>query len=491
MFRGVAGASALLLIARGLIGPFWGMQSPIIAECVLAISVICALLAGDRRGRPVQALGHARWAPAVLVLVAAIVAFLPILSMPLITDDYIHLRQIASGEAPTPLGCLTRSCGGPQFFRPLGFATYWGEWELWDTAAMPRHAFDLILHAVCSLLFLLLVQRLGVAPPFDWLIGLLFAWNGIRAEAVAWPAARFDTLVLLFALAAALCVLRGGRAGLIGSVLATAAACLCKESAYVLPVLLALLLGRAALTRAGRVLIASNAAVATAIFAWRWVVLKGIGGYLQTDGATPTVFQFNPMVMVRTFLVRIWGILWFPVNWSRPLEWWMILGLIAGVIASCLLLRSRPDRKRVLLCLAAVAVACAPTHHMLLIGPSLERSRYLDLATPAFTLLLLFACLALPKRAGIAALALMVTFQLAALEHNLRIWSDVSKARYELCRDLARRAGKTEGPIAIGNAPLTVDGVYWRNGIEDCLRLEFGIPMGKVVVTDSAPPLPR
>lgn len=483
MFRGVAVVSALLLIARGIAGPFWMLHNSITTECALAISVICAWLTADRQGRAERDLTHhSRWAFA-LVPVAAAIGFLPILSMPLVTDDYIHLRQISTGEAPTPLGCLIHSCGGPQSFRPLGFATYWAEWELWDTAAMPRHGLDLILHAISSLLFLLLLRRLGVGPPFDWLAGLFFAWNGIRAEAVAWPSARFDTLALTFSLAAALCVLRGSRIGLIGSVLATAAACLSKESAYVLPVLLALLLGRGAIAGAGRVLIVSNAAVAVSIFAWRWVVLKGIGGYLQPDGLTPIVLQFHPLVLAKTFLARIWGVLWFPVNWSRPLEWWMMLGLLAGAIGSCLLLYSRVDRKRVILCLAGVVVACVPTHHMLLIGPSLEHSRYLDFATPAFTLLVVFACLELPRRAGAAALALLAVFQLAGLEHNLRIWSSVSTARYELCRGVAARARKTEGRITIGDLPMTVDGVHWRNGIEDCLWLEFDIPMGKVEVT--------
>lgn len=418
------------------------------------------------------------------MLFAALIGFLPILSMPLITDDYIHLRQISSGEAPQPLDCLTHACGGPQSFRPLGFATYWAEWELWDTAAIPRHAFDLILHAISSVLFLLLVHRFGVPPPFNWLAGLLFAWNGIRPEAVAWSAARFDTLVLLFAFAAALAVLRGRWLGLIGSVLATAAACLSKESAYVLPVLLALLLGRAAVTCAGGLLIGSNFAVAAAIFAWRWRALKGIGGYVAQDGATPTVLQFHAVTLLKTFLARIWGVLAFPVNWARPLEWWMVAGLAAGVAAFLLLLGSRPDRKRVLLCLAGVVVACVPPHHMLLIDSTIERSRYLDLAAPAFTLLLVFACVALPRRAGISALGLMVVFQLAALEHNLRIWHSVSKARYELCRSLAQRARNASGPIVINDVPLAVDGVYWRNGIEDCLWLDFEIPIGKVLVNE-------
>ena len=253
-----------------------------------------------------------------------------------------------------------------------------------------------------------------------------------------------------------------------------------------LPLLLALLLGRDALTRSGRIAAGSTLAAAGSIFVWRLWVLEGIGGYLQQDGITPTVLQFHPLIVVKTFLARIWGVLWFPVNWSRPLEWWMIVGLCAGVIGSCMLLRSRVDWKRVVLCLAGVVVACLPTHHLLLIGPSLERSRYLDLATPAFTLLLVFACFALPRRAGITAIGLMIAFQLAALEHNLRIWSSVSKDRYAVCRDLAAKARKTAGPVAIGEMPVTVDGVYWRNGIEDCMWLEFDIPMSKVRVNESA-----
>ncbi len=147
-----------------------------------------------------------------------------------------------------------------------------------------------------------------------------------------------------------------------------------------------------------------------------------------------------------------------------------------------LLLGSRPGRTRVVLCLAGVVVACGPPYNMLLIDSSLERSRYLDLATPAFTLLLVFACIALPRSSGIMALTLLVVFHIAALEHNLRIWHSVSSARYELCRSLAKRARNAPGPISIYDVPLVMEGVYWRNGIEDCLWLNFGIPMGRVRV---------
>ena len=478
----MAAVSAALIMLRAMAGPLSWMHNPLAAECALAISVILALLLAKPAPLAQDAPQPTAWLPLTVVFIAATIAYLPVLSMPLITDDYTHLRQISSGEAPGPLGCLTHACGGPHVFRPLTFATYWAEWDLWRNAPLPRHAFDLILHAGASVFFLLLVQRLGIPPPFDWLAALLFAWNGIRPEAVAWPGARFDTLALLFSLTAALAVLSRGRLWWIASLLATAAACLSKESAYVLPVLLALLLGKRALRRPGSILITANLAVAGAIFGWRWWVLKGIGGYVADDGSTPAVLQFHAVALAKTFLARIWGILAFPVNWSRSPEWWLIAALAAGVIAPLLLLGSGPDRKRVCLCLAGVAIACAPPYNMLLIDSSLERSRYLDLATPAFTLLLVFACMGLPRRAGIVALGLLVVFQIAALEHNLRIWRSVSTARYDLCRSLAGQARTASGLIAIHDVPLVVDGVYWRNGLEECLSMEFGIPMGTVQV---------
>jgi hypothetical protein len=482
---GIAITSALLLLARGFIGPFRLVRNPINVECALAVSLLIFLL--TRHPHPALTLGlqpneevlparssaYAGW-PIVVVLAAVGTAYWPILSMPLITDDYIHMRQIASGEAPSPLSCLTHSCGGVQFFRPLGFAIYWLEWDLWGAAAAPRHALDLILHAISSLLFLLLVRRLGIPPPLDLLAALLFAWHGIRPETIAWPAARFDTLALLFSLVAALAVLWGGRTGLIVSMLATAAACLSKESAFVLPLLVAALPGRARRSSA------ASFAVAGGIFVWRWWALKGIGGYTGLNTGAPAVLEFHAVTFVKTFLARIWGILWFPVNWSTPLEWWMAMGLTAGIAASLALLKARPQRRRFAVCLGCVAIACVPVHQMLLIGPSLEQSRYLTYASAPFIFALALAFSALPVRAGAAAMALLVGFQVAALCHNLKIWRSVASARYEMCRSVASRANSTPGPIAITGLPLIVDGVYWSNGFEDCLWLEFHVPPGKV-----------
>ena len=478
---GIAAISAFLLLIRAIAGPFNGIvsiHSPLNLECAIALAVLLWLATGPAAPQSVRAVPRASVWPVLVVAGAAGLAYLPILSMPLVTDDYIHLTQASRGDAPTLLACLTQSkCGGPQYFRPLGFSIYAAEWAAWGTAAGPRHALDLVLHVAVSVLFLLLARRLGVPPPLDWLAGLLFALNGIGPEAVAWTAARFDTLAVLLSLVAALAVLRGGRAGLAICVVATGAACLSKESAFVLPVLLAMLAGLS-------LPVLSSFAVTLAVFVWRWVVLQGIGGYVEQTGA-PLAFQWDGVKLAKTFLSRVWGVLWFPVNWSRPLEWWMVLALAAGVVASIFLLRSRPDRTRVWWCAAGVLVACVPAHHLLLIGPSLERSRYLIYAVPAFVLLLAAGCAGLPRAMGMATLALFVAFHLGALEHNLRIWRSVAGARYDLCRSVADRARGSAGVLKIGSLPLTVDGVYWRNGLEDCLTLEFGIPPGKVRVDDA------
>ena len=481
---GAAFTSAAVLSLRGVFGPFEFLvriHNPLNPECVLALSILLLLLISQ--GLAITS-GFAprglKW-PAIMVGLAAAAAYTPALSLPLVTDDYIHIRQISSGEAPTPLGCLTHACGGPLSFRPVGFATYWAEWDLWKTAALPRHAFDLVLQVVTSLLFLVLVRRLGVPPPIDWLAGLLFALNGIRAETVAWPSARFDTLALLFSLLAGLVVLRGAGWGVLVSMAATAGACLSKESAYVLPVLLALLLGRRIRTRAGWILVGANFAVAVAVFVWRWLVLKGIGGYQGETGA-PKVLQFDAIKLAKTFLWRVWGVLWFPINWSRPLEVWMMLGLAAGIVGSLMLINACPDRARLWACALGVLVACIPAHHLLLIGPSLEQSRYLTYATPAFVLLIAAACRGLRLETGVAALSLLIAFHAAALQHNLRIWQSIASARYELCQTVAGLARNAPGAVAIDGLPETVDGVYWRNGLEDCLAMDFGIPMGKVLV---------
>ena len=199
------------------------------------------------------------------------------------------------------------------------------------------------------------------------------------------------------------------------------------------------------------------------------------------------ILDLNALTFLKTFFARIWGVLWFPVNWSTPLEWWMRLAFVGGIAGSILMLKARPGRRRLAIALGCVAVACVPAHHLLLIDASLERCRYLTLASAPFVLALVFAWTALPRHLGILAAVLLVTFQVAAVDHNLKIWRTVAVDRHDACRDVAALIGKTTAPIAITGMPLLINGVYWSNGFAECLSLDYRIPPGRVRVNGARP----
>src|SRR5262249_52547759 len=161
-----------------------------------------------------------------------------------------------------------------------------------------------------------------------------------------WSAARFDALALLFSLIATLAVLRRSHAGTAVACLAIAAACLSKESAFVSPVLLLpLLLGEPEDRRRPAIgPVVAIFASATAVLIVRFWLMGGIGGYVDAAG-TPKFLDVNLLTLAKTFLARIWGILWFPLNWSTPFEWWMIAGFAAGISAFILITLSHPKRK--------------------------------------------------------------------------------------------------------------------------------------------------
>ena len=271
------------------------------------------------------------------------------------------------------------------------------------------------------------------------------------------------------------------------TVAATIAACLSKESAYVLPFLLAILLAPQWRERTARLRVGATLAAAAFVFVWRWWVLGGIGGYLADNIGAPTILSVQPLTFVKSFFWRIWGILWFPLNWSAGLEWWVAAAVLAAVAGSLALLFSHTDR-RLPLSLLAVVIACVPVHNMILIGPSLQPARYLLIASAPFVLAVTFAARGLPRRPAIAALGLLLIFHAAGCAHNLRLWSSVSKERRELCRRIAAIAQTSPATVAITGLPLTLDGVYWRNGLEECLYLDFAVPMGKVLVNPPEPP---
>ena len=101
------------------------------------------------------------------------------------------------------------------------------------------HALSVVLHITVSLLVYTLARRRGFAVWTAIAAAMLFLLHGSRPEAVTWIAAQFDLWAAFFVLIALLAFDRGWHAASLAPLLL---ALLSKESAYVYPLLLLLLL---------------------------------------------------------------------------------------------------------------------------------------------------------------------------------------------------------------------------------------------------------
>lgn len=130
-----------------------------------------------------------------------------------------------------------RAYAGSGYWRPLVKLSHVALRAVGGGAAWPFHLFNVALHMVCTLLVAAWVRRrVAGAPELAALVaGLLFALHPSRFEVVPWASASTELLFGALALTAVLAFEGNARWGL----LALAAAAACKETAVVVPVLMA------------------------------------------------------------------------------------------------------------------------------------------------------------------------------------------------------------------------------------------------------------
>jgi hypothetical protein len=119
--------------------------------------------------------------------------------------------------------------------------------------------------------------------------------------------------------------------------------------------------------------------------------------------------------------------------------------------------------------------------HLLLIGPDLEKSRVVYLASVWFALLLGALWTAAPRPVAVAAAASILAFNLVAMRHNLRIWHSVGNIHIAACDAVsAGAAASPEGIVAL-SMPNVIDGVYaLKTGLPECVEIRHGIPAARV-----------
>lgn len=255
---------------------------------------------------------------AAVTAVLCLLAYLPFLQLPFISDDYLQIglaRQYGSWEGQQMLfaDALYRC-------RATALWVVWALDRLFGPVVTPQALVCLALHFLNCMLLFALAKENGFSRGAAACGAFFFAIYEGHQEAVVWISALPELLVFLFgglSLLAGLRWIRGGGAGwLVLTVVSYGLALLSKESAVVVPALLAVqaLFGR---------------------LDWRrWVPLVGVLGGVVTTWYTWSIFQakqshlhfndgtFNlsaPFLV--TLLISIGRLFWF----------WGLLAVVVGL----------------------------------------------------------------------------------------------------------------------------------------------------------------
>ncbi|HEX3927534.1 MAG TPA: tetratricopeptide repeat protein [Gemmatimonadales bacterium] len=140
----------------------------------------------------------------MILVVAALIAYLPALHGGILWDDPAHI--------PTPdlqsLHGLFRiwfEPGATQQYYPLLYSAFWLEHVLWGDGTFGYHLVNVVLHAGVASLLWLVLRRLKM--PGAWLAAAIFLLHPVEVESVAWISELKNTMSAFFYLAAMWCYL--------------------------------------------------------------------------------------------------------------------------------------------------------------------------------------------------------------------------------------------------------------------------------------------
>ena len=173
------------------------------------------------------------WKGRLLIIAAAVIAYLPALNNDFIADDWVILHRVEVLKVD-PL-YLNESV--PENFRFTSYVAFALLKAVFGYHATPYYVFNILLHAVNCLMLSAIVRTISGNDAVALLSGLMLAVFQAPQEAVMWLAAMNETLSAFFIFATFLLWFRGRR---VPATLTFVAALYSKESAVILIVLLPL-----------------------------------------------------------------------------------------------------------------------------------------------------------------------------------------------------------------------------------------------------------
>ena len=413
-----------------------------------------------------------------MVLIAAMIgaAFWHAARIAFLSDDYVQvsMAQAFSGT----YRALFSQGGGDGFFRPLGYLSLAWTWP-WAALDPSRwHWTGLLLHLGNSLLVYVLAGALGLSRSCSWLASAMFAWYGANPEAVVWIAGRFDLLAAFFGLLALVAFIKLWKEASVpwGIVawLALGAGLLSKESAYAIPLAMFVYVAASVGSwKRGIRYLAPFFLLAAALFIYRWSLQGGIGGYLGPAGR-PQALSLNLVSMVKALALRLWAVLFFPINWTLhwttgAAAWFVIVTLLYALAWVALVWTICGSREHLLIPLGFVLTMALPPVQQLLIGADLEKARLVYLPSAGFCLLAASVVSMAGPRLKWGAGFVFLAFNLTALLHNLTGWQDAAAKSTAVCEAVAW----CSNPASVQGLPRSLNGVYFfANGLPECVRME-------------------
>jgi protein O-mannosyl-transferase len=143
-------------------------------------------------------------APALLILLA-LVAYLPALSAGFIWDDDAHITR-AGLRSLDGLVKIWSQLGATQQYYPGLHSFFWLQHLVFGDAPAGYHAVNIALHIANALLLVAILRFLDIRGA--WLVGAVFAVHPVMVESVAWITEQKNTLSTFFYFCAALGYLR-------------------------------------------------------------------------------------------------------------------------------------------------------------------------------------------------------------------------------------------------------------------------------------------
>jgi hypothetical protein len=474
----VVAVLGIAVVARMALGTEVGFRSPMNVESGFGLVVVIGLAIGARDGGEAGRGGLSRRDALLLATIPALVAvfFWRSAGFGFLSDDFVLLK-LAGSFAGHYRDVFTQG-GGDGFFRPLTYVSlaWTAPWA--GTNPVAWHWAGLALHMASSAMVLVLARWLGFSRGAAWFAAALFAVHGSRPEAVVWMAGRFDLVAGLLALVSLAGFVRawevGGWKWWTIAMGAAAGAMLSKESAYALPLMVGVFVVAREASWSRRIrFVAPVTMLAVVMFAYRWTRVGGIGGYLTAEGR-PQAMAVSLVLIGKALGLRLWAVLFFPVDWDWPVGAWVAVAAVVYVAAWVVVLWSarpgpRLDRGLVWMGLGFTLAAALPPVQQLLIGADLEKTRLLYLPSAGFCLLVAAAVEGAGAKVRVAAMGAMLVFHAVALEHNLGAWEYAAGKAERVCEAVSRCSNLPSG------VPRTLRGVYFfANGLPECAGMRRG-----------------